>query len=124
VAAAQPSPTTSPSASPTLKKQQSPAPAQTVYVVPAPARTVYVPPAPNSGAGGLDGNLYPINSQGSIINVRVAPTTASAIVGTVVQDQYIHIACTTYGEPVVGPWGTTTLWDYIDSPYYGYISDE
>jgi hypothetical protein len=27
----------------------------------------------------------------------------------------VDIACTQYGDPVTGPWGTTTLWDRIDS---------
>ena len=141
-AAATPSPATSPSkdtAAAPVAKSATPAPAVTVFVTPtpeppktivvvpapAPATTVYVAPAPNSGVGGIDGpNLYPINSQGSVINVRTASSTQSTIVGTVVQDQYVHIVCTSYGEAVSGPWGTTGLWDRIDSPYYGYISDE
>jgi hypothetical protein len=111
----------------------TPAPAKTVYVVPSPLPTtqpptiVVVPPQtvvvqPAGHAPGI-GNWYPINSEGSLINVRVNPNTVSGILGAVTQDQYVHIVCTQYGDAVTGPWGTTTLWDYIDYPYYGYVSD-
>ena len=103
---------------------QSPAPqpSATVYVVPAPApvRQYPVPPAP--GTDYSPG--YPINSEGSLVNVRVNPSTVSGVVGTLMQDQYVHIACTQYGDAVNGPFGTTSLWDYIDAPFSGYVSDQ
>ena len=104
----------------------------TVYVVPSPTQQpttvatqppVYVVPAPIGHAPGI-GNWYPINSEGAVINVRVNPSTLSGVIGTVTQDSYLHIQCTQYGDAVTGPWGTTALWDYIDSPYNGYVSDE
>jgi hypothetical protein len=116
----------------------APAPVKTVYVVPqqqqaprvyvvpqAPVRTAApVQPAPGGQAGPGIGNSYPINSEGSLINVRANPSTASVIVGTVSQDEYVTIDCTQYGDAVTGPWGTTSLWDHIEFPYNGYVSDE
>ena len=118
-----------------------PQPAQTQTIVqqaertplPAPTRTVYIPPkvivqqppvvipAPQGPQSGIDN--YPINSEGSVINVRTNPSTVSGVVGQVVQDQYVPIDCTQSGDSVTGPWGTTTLWDHITSPYTGYVSD-
>lgn len=109
-----PSPAASPS--PTLAAQPTTVP------VPVPA-PYYVPQYPAAPAPGV-GNWYPINSEGSVINVRVNPSTLSGVIGTVTQDSYVHIQCTQYGDAVAGPFGTTTLWDYIDSPYSGYVSDE
>jgi hypothetical protein len=117
------------------KRTPTPAPS-TVYVTPQPNRTVYVLPTPapttylapntdgdqSNGLGGF--NVYPINSEGSLVNVRMNPSAVSGVVGTLSQDQYVHIVCTQYGDAVTGPWGTTTLWDSIDSPYTGYVSDE
>ncbi len=117
--ATHPAPTAAPS---TVYVQ--PQPAHTVYVVPAPAPSTVIVTVPNTGIGGMDGaNVYPINSEGALVNVRVNPSVVSAVIGTLYQDQYVDIACTQYGDPVTGPWGTTTLWDRIDSPYYGYVSD-
>ena len=50
---------------------------------------------PQSGA-----NNYPVNSEGSVINVRANPSTASGVIGQVVQDQYVHIDCTQSGDSV------------------------
>ncbi|HEX4431125.1 MAG TPA: hypothetical protein VHZ96_17780 [Frankiaceae bacterium] len=106
----------------------TPSPAKTVYV--EPPRRIYVVPQPVQtttiqalGAGPGIGNSYPINSEGSLINVRVNPSTSSSIVGEVSQDEYVSIDCTQYGDAVTGPWGTTALWDHIDYPYNGYVSD-
>jgi hypothetical protein len=100
--------------------------AQPPVIIQQAPRTVIVSPAPVPGTDsvGDGGNFYPINSRGSVINVRVNPSTASGIVGTLVQDQYVQITCTQRGDAVSGPFGTTTLWDRIDSPIYGYVSDE
>lgn len=96
-----------------------------VLVQPAPQRTYYVSPPPAPGTDYVSGyNYYPINSEGSVINVRVNPSTASGVVATLGQDQYVQITCTQRGDAVTGPFGTTTLWDRIDSPAYGYVSDE
>jgi len=112
-AAPPPATVTVPAAPPPVVIQQAP---RTVIVSPAP-----VPGTDNIGNGG---NYYTINSQGSVINVRVNPSTVSGVVGSLVQDQYVHITCTQRGDAVSGPFGTTTLWDRIDSPSYGYVSDE
>jgi hypothetical protein len=115
-----------------------PAPAKTVYVqaqpptvviqqaprvvtIPAPAPVTIVQ-APRQAGPGV-GNSYPINSQGSLINVRVNPSKTSGLIGQVAQDDYVTVDCTQYGESVTGPWGTTTLWDHISAPYSGYVSD-
>jgi hypothetical protein len=102
---------------PTVVIQQAPR----VVTVPAPAPVIVVQAPAQAGPG--VGNSYPINSQGSMINVRVNPSTASGIIGQVTQDEYVTIDCTQYGDSVTGPWGTTTLWDHISSPYSGYVSD-
>ena len=105
---------------PTVVIQQAPQ----VVTVPAPAPvTIVQAPAPAVQAGPGVGNSYPINSEGSLINVRVNPSTVSQIIGQVGQDQYVTIDCTQYGDAVTGPWGTTTLWDHISAPYNGYVSD-
>ncbi len=131
VAAATASAAASPVATPSPQPTPTVAPS-TVYVQPAPTPTVYVQPAPptyyvvppQAAQGPMDGpNVYPINSEGSLVNVRINPSTVSAVVGMLAQDQYVHIACTQYGDAVTGPWGTTALWDFIDSPYHGYVSD-
>jgi len=56
--------------------------------------------------------------------VLINPSTSSGVVGWLSQDQFVEITCTQYGDPVTGPFGTTTLWDHINSPFDGYVSDE
>ncbi len=146
VATATPTPASTSAAPAPKPKATTPAPAKTVYVTPAPEKTVYVVPAPAPAPAttvyvapppqpgtdscgyvvqcGVGTNSYPINSNGAIINVRSGPSTYSAIIGTVSQNQYVHLTCTTYGDAVSGPFGTTSLWDHIDSPFYGYVSDQ
>lgn len=54
------------------------------------------------------------------LNVRAAPTTASAVVGSVAEvETRVEIECWTRGEPVRGD----DVWFRIGAPYVGYVTN-
>ncbi|MFH8842209.1 SH3 domain-containing protein [Streptomyces sp. NPDC017868] len=57
---------------------------------------------------------YPI-APNCRVNVRSGPGTKYGIVRTLALGVSVPIYCQTPGETVTGPYGTTNLWDNIDS---------
>ncbi|MFF0478053.1 SH3 domain-containing protein [Streptomyces sp. NPDC004284] len=57
---------------------------------------------------------YPI-APNCRVNVRSGPGTKYPIVRTLLVGVSVPIYCQTPGETVTGPYGTTNLWDNIDS---------
>lgn len=62
------------------------------------------------------GTVY--NTGGDAINVRSAPNTSGAIIGTVSEGMSLGIECQTTGTLVLG----TSIWDYLPA-YGGYVTD-
>jgi uncharacterized protein YraI len=62
---------------------------------------------------------YPI-APGYRVNVRSGPSTSSRIVKVLAYDARVPIYCQCPGQTISGPYGTTSIWDYIGS---GYVSD-
>ena len=69
--------------------------------------------AVESAAGG-----YPVVET---VNVRSGPGTSYAKVGTVTVGTYVTVNCQTAGQTIVGPLGTSSVWDCIGSGRY--VSD-
>lgn len=63
-----------------------------------------------------------VKTAGDPLNVRRAPSTNASAVRTVANGATVTIDCQTIGTEVTGPYGTTTLWDYVPA-LGGYISD-
>jgi len=63
-----------------------------------------------------------VNTAGSPLNVRSAPSTTATIVGTVNDGASVTIDCQTYGTSVTGTYGTSDIWDHLPSKN-GYVSD-
>ncbi|AJF69797.1 peptidase [Streptomyces vietnamensis] len=63
---------------------------------------------------------YPI-APGYRVNVRSGPGTKYEIVRTLALGVSVPIYCQTEGETITGPYGTTNLWDNIDSDEF--VSD-
>ncbi|GHH85507.1 hypothetical protein GCM10018793_53890 [Streptomyces sulfonofaciens] len=61
---------------------------------------------------------YPVVAQ---VNVRSGPGTSYAKVGTLAAGSMVTIGCQTPGQTVVGPLGTSNVWDRIGSGRY--VSD-
>lgn len=63
---------------------------------------------------------YPI-APGVTLNVRGGPGTGYPVVRTLPAGSRVHIYCQTPGTTVSGPYGTSKIWDNIDSGEY--VSD-
>ncbi|GHJ34727.1 SH3 domain-containing protein [Streptomyces sp. TS71-3] len=61
---------------------------------------------------------YPVVAQ---VNVRSGPGTSYRKVGTVSAGSLVAISCQTPGQNIVGPLGTSNIWDRIGSGRY--VSD-
>jgi uncharacterized protein YraI len=55
------------------------------------------------------------------LNVRSGPGTTYSIVNVLPEGAYVPIWCQTPGQTVTGPYGTSKIWDNIDSGQY--VSD-
>ncbi|MDQ1047621.1 SH3 domain-containing protein [Streptomyces sp. V4I2] len=55
------------------------------------------------------------------LNVRSGPGTTYGIVRVLPEGAYVPIWCQTPGQTVTGPYGTSKIWDNIDSGQY--VSD-
>ncbi|HEY9104197.1 peptidoglycan DD-metalloendopeptidase family protein [Chitinimonas sp.] len=58
---------------------------------------------------------------GESVNVRSNPSLQASIVTTLRNGTAVRIVCHAYGDAVNGNWGSTTLWDRLDSG--GWVSD-
>jgi uncharacterized protein YraI len=63
---------------------------------------------------------YPI-APGVRLNVRSGPGTKYTIVRVLLEDSSVPIFCQAPGTTVTGPYGTSKMWDNIDSGEY--VSD-
>jgi hypothetical protein len=60
-----------------------------------------------------------VTGTGGTLRVHSAPSLGSAVIGNLRDGTPIHIGCQTLGDMVV----KSTVWDYIDSPQTGFVSD-
>jgi uncharacterized RDD family membrane protein YckC len=99
---------------------------------PAPVPSYTAPPAARTAAPGTDGgistsepnpqaNTYPTKSD---IWVRTGPSTSDSEVKLVTAGTPVTVVCQKEGEQIPGPSGASDLWDQIDSPASGWVSDE
>ncbi|WP_395572955.1 SH3 domain-containing protein [Streptomyces sp. BK79] len=65
-------------------------------------------------------NYYPV-APGYRVNVRSGPGTQYSVVRVLPEGAKVLINCQTPGTRVSGPYGTTNIWDSIDSGEY--VSD-
>jgi hypothetical protein len=74
--------------------------------------------------GGADGTAVPpvVATAMRDLNVRSTPSSNSDQVGYVTQGARVLIVCTAYGESVVGPSGSSALWNKLASPS-GFVAD-
>ncbi len=74
------------------------------------------------GGGGGSGSTVTarIRTSGAPLNVRATASTSARIVGSVANGATVHIRCQVRGTTVTGPYGRSSLWDYIGT---GYVSD-
>ncbi|POX38471.1 hypothetical protein C3486_22870 [Streptomyces sp. Ru73] len=63
---------------------------------------------------------YPI-APGYRLNVRSGPSTGAAVVRTLPAGSSVPIRCQRTGQRVIGPYGTSDIWDCIGSGQY--VSD-
>ncbi|MFC9081355.1 SH3 domain-containing protein [Streptomyces sp. NPDC057062] len=63
---------------------------------------------------------YPV-APGVRLNVRSGPGTGYAVVRVLIEGAKVPIFCQTPGTTVTGPYGTSNIWDNIDSGEY--VSD-
>ncbi|KAF8982362.1 hypothetical protein BGZ46_001404 [Entomortierella lignicola] len=61
-----------------------------------------------------------VHTSGAPLNVHSAPSTSSAVVGTIKNGATVTIDCTATGTSVKGTYGTSTLWDHVPG---GYVTD-
>lgn len=58
------------------------------------------------------------------LNLRAGPNGSTQLIGCVPDGTIISIYCTAQGNPVTGPYGTTTIWDQTSyNGETGYVSD-
>ncbi|MBP2335837.1 hypothetical protein JOF41_002015 [Saccharothrix coeruleofusca] len=62
-----------------------------------------------------------VNTSGSPLNLRAAPSTTAAIKGLAANKAKVIVECYVEGEEVTGPYGTSTIWDRIGPDHY--VSD-
>ncbi|MEU6113557.1 SH3 domain-containing protein [Streptomyces sp. NPDC047117] len=63
---------------------------------------------------------YPV-APGYRLNVRSGPSTGAAVVRTLPAGSSVPIRCQRHGQRVIGPYGTSDIWDCIGSGQY--VSD-
>ncbi|GAA0444665.1 SH3 domain-containing protein [Streptomyces olivaceiscleroticus] len=63
---------------------------------------------------------YPV-APGYRLNVRSGPSTGAAVVRTLPVGASVPIRCQRHGQRVIGPYGTSDIWDCIGSGQY--VSD-
>ncbi|KAF9197592.1 hypothetical protein BGZ49_001892 [Haplosporangium sp. Z 27] len=61
-----------------------------------------------------------VHTSGAPLNVHSAPSTSSAVVGTIKNGATVTIDCTATGTSVKGTYGTSTVWDHVPG---GYVTD-
>lgn len=67
------------------------------------------------GSGSVTGTVL------GTLTVRSGPSTGYAAVGSVAEGSTVTIRCQTRGQSITGPYGATTLWDYLGPGRY--VSD-
>ena len=82
------------------------------------ARDERGPEEPAEEVAGVASVGYPVVVT---VNVRSGPGTSYAKVGTVSAGSLVAISCQTPGQTIVGPLGTSNIWDRIGSGRY--VSD-
>lgn len=73
-----------------------------------------------SGGGATTGKTGTVDTDGTPLSVRSAPSTTASIVGTLADGAIVTITCQERGDMVTGTFGTTDLWDKVGG---GYVSD-
>lgn len=80
---------------------------------------------PAVGGSGFSGIQAPVFGTGGVgVNVRSAPTTATALLAGIPEGATVTIKCTTTGQPVRGVYGVTSIWNRVTvNGVTGWISD-
>lgn len=83
-----------------------------------------------SGPPSQHAGPYPLYSNGISVNVFDAPSSTAIPQRQLEDGTYVHLVCSSQGSPVLGPTdiygasvGTSTSWNWIDSPVTGWVSD-
>jgi hypothetical protein len=80
----------------------------------------YNPPAPAPAPVYATGQIH----ISPCLNLRAGPHKDYALIGCVPDGTTIGIECVGYGNPVTGPWSTTSVWDRITyAGTTGYVAD-
>jgi len=73
---------------------------------------------------------YPLYNNGIPVDVFDSPSTTANLQRQLQDGTYVHLVCSSRGSPVLGPTdiygtsvGTSTNWNWIDSPLKGWVSD-
>ena len=69
------------------------------------------------GGGGGTGSGT-VRTNGTPLNVRAAPNTSSAVMGSLANGTRVTIYCQTRGQTITGTYGTSNLWNRIGSGRY------
>lgn len=72
------------------------------------------------GGGGGTAITGRVRTSGASLNVRATASTSGRVVGSLANGASVRITCQRRGSSVTGPYGISTLWDYIGT---GYVSD-
>ena len=68
--------------------------------------------SPSPGASGT------VRTNGTPLNVRAAPNTSSAVVGSLANGTRVTIHCQIRGQTITGTYGTSNLWNRLGSGRY------
>ncbi|CAO3569285.1 unnamed protein product [Mortierella alpina] len=61
-----------------------------------------------------------VRTAGDPLNIHSAPSTSSAVVGSIKNGASVDIDCTATGTTVTGKFGTSSVWDHVPG---GYVTD-
>ncbi len=83
-----------------------------------------------SGPPSQHAGPYPLYNNSIPVNVFDAPSSTAIPQRQLEDGTYVHLVCSSQGSPVLGPTdiygasvGTSTSWNWIDSPVTGWVSD-